>query len=466
MVDIRIDNGNIVLPDGVVKGTLLIDEGIIVGITSKNTLLKADRVINAKGKYVFPGGIDPHTHLGTSLMGVTAKDDNFTGTKAASWGGTTSIIGFGTPTKGETTLHAVTRVKERADEDVVIDYSLHPTIVNLSFENISQIKTLIDMGMPSFKLYLVYRSEGVMADDGVLFQIFNETVSHGGLVGCHAENVSMIEHLVAEALKKGNRSAIYHARTRPPLTEAEAVNRMIYMANFLHAPYYNFHLTIKEGVDLFREARSKSQPMYAETCTQYLVNSEDDLKRPDGINYICTPPLRTKADSEALWKGLSDGSVSLVSSDQCAFSRDMKKIGKDSFDLVPNGLPGIEFRLPIIFSEGVVKKRISVSRFAEITSTAAAKIFGLYPKKGVIRVGSDADITIIDPKLERAISCDDSLYEMDWYPFEGMKVKGWPSTTISNGKVIWHEGVFMGKAGDGKFLKCKLAPELYRKPIA
>ena len=466
MVDLRINNGKIVLPDSVIDATLLIDKGKIVGVTAKNTTIRADQTIDAKGKYILPGGIDPHTHLATSFMGVKAKDDHFTGTKAASWGGTTTIIGFATPPRGESTLDTVVKTRESADKEVVIDYSLHPTIVNLSSDNIGQIKTLIEMGMPSFKLYLVYRKEGVMADDGVLLQIFNETIKYGGLVGCHAENVSMIEHLVAEALKNGNRSSIYHAKTRPPITEAETVNRMMYMANFLHAPYFNFHLTIKEGVDMFREARNKGQPMYAETCTQYLVKSENDLMRPDGINFICTPPLRTKKDSESLWRGLAEGSISVVSSDQCAFSRDMKKLGKDSFDLVPNGLPGLEFRLPILFSEGFMKNRISLSKFSEVTSTNAAKIFGLYPKKGILGVGSDADVVIIDPKLERTISSEDSLYDMDWYPYEGMTVKGWPSTTISKGKVIWHDGVFMGKAGEGEFLKRKLSPELFKKPIA
>jgi len=466
MVDLRIDNGKVVLPDCVLDASILIDKGVIVGFTSKNGSLNADEIIDAEGKYVLPGGVDPHTHLATSFMGIKGKDDHFTGTKAASWGGTTSIIGFATPSKGESTLEAVTKTREAADGKVVIDYSLHPTIVNLSSENISQIKTFIEMGMPSFKLYLVYRKEGIMADDGVLMQVFEEAKKYGGLVGCHAENVSMIEHLVAEALKSGNRSAIYHALTRPPLTEAETVNRMLFLANYYHAPYYNFHLTIKEGVDMFKESRSKGQPMYAETCTQYLVNSEEDLKRPDGINFICTPPLRTREHSEALWRGLASGDISLVSSDQCAFSRDMKKLGENSFDLVPNGLPGLEYRLPVLFSEGVQKKRITLSRFSEITSTNAAKIFGLYPKKGIIRVGSDADIVIIDPKLERTITCKDSFYGMDWYPYEGMTVKGWPTITISKGKILWRDGEFLGQAGDGEFLKRKLLPEILRSPAA
>jgi dihydropyrimidinase len=210
---------------------------------------------------------------------------------------------------------------------------------------------------------------------------------------------------------------------------------------------------------MFRNARLYGNPVYAETCTHYLVNSVDDLKRKDGINFICTPPLRNKVHQEALWTGLLDGSLSVVSSDHCAFTTDMKKKGEESFDKVPNGMPGHEFRAPIIFSEGVLKRGMSLNRYSEIISSNASKIFGLYPRKGAIQLGSDADLMIIDPKLERTISIDDSLYGMDWYPFEGMKVKGWPIVTISNGKIIWQKGEFYGEPGDGKFLERKTQEE-------
>jgi dihydropyrimidinase len=466
MVDLLVKNGKLVFPDATVETSISIDDGKIAAIGSSTSLSKADVTIDAKGKFVLPGGIDPHIHIEMPFMGVTSKDTFHLATKAASWGGTTTVISFATPQKGDTTIETVQKRRKSADGRVVIDYSLHPTITHLTPETVGQVKDLIDLGLPSFKLFLVYRKEGIMADDGMLLKVFEQAKAHGGLVGCHAENVFMIEYLRDEALKNGNTSAIYHAKTRPPVTEAETVNRTIYLANFLEAPYYNFHLSIKQGVEMFREARRMGQPVYAETCTHYLVNSEDNLKGTNGINFICTPPLRTKEHIEALWQGLADGALSLVSSDSCAFTNEMKKLGEDSFDKVPNGMPGHEFRMPIIFSEGVLKGRMSINRYSEIVSTNAAKIFGIFPQKGILRVGSDADIVIMDPKIERIITVEDSLYEMDWYPCEGMKIKGWPVVTISKGKLLWKENEFYGKAGEGKFIKRKLSPNLSKKPIA
>ncbi|MBS7631456.1 dihydropyrimidinase [Candidatus Bathyarchaeota archaeon] len=465
MVDLLVKNGKVVFPDCTIEADIAVENGKIVAIGLRGSMPRAEETIDARGKYVLPGGIDPHTHIANPFMGKSPDEDFFIATKATAKGGTTTIIDFAIQKKGKTPMQEVLDRRAVADDKVVIDYSLHPCVTNPTPENLGQLKELIDYGLPSFKLFLVYRKEGLMVDDGALMKVFELTKAYGGLVGLHAENVGMIEYLIDEALKKGNTSAIYHALTRPPITEAEAVNKAIYLANYYNAPYYNFHLSIKKGVDLCRKARNTGRPIYAETCTHYLVNTIDDLRRENGINFICTPPLRTKEDQNALWEGLADGSLSLVSSDHCYFTSEQKKTGKESFDKVPNGMPGHEFRMPILFSEGVVKGRISVNRFSEITSTNAAKIFGIYPQKGIIRVGSDADIVIIDPKLEKKISAEDSLYGMDWCPAEGLNVKGWPVVTISKGKVIW-DGGFRGKAGEGKFLKRVLDPELFKYPIA
>ena len=466
MVDLVIRGGKVVLPSGVFEVSVGIEGDKIVAIGKENSIRDADKSIDASGKIVFPGAIDPHIHIQMPFMGAVSKDNFFDATKAASWGGTTSLITFATPQKGDTTLETVKKRRGQADGNVVVDYSLHPTITKITPDTEGQVKQFIDMGLPSFKLFMVYRSEGIMADDGMLMRVFQESAKHGGLVGCHAENVFMIEYLRDKALKAGQKAAINHALTRPPFTEAETVNRTLYMADMFKAPYYNFHLSIKEGVSMFRKARQQGLPVYAETCTHYLVNSVDDLKREDGINFICTPPLRDGEHQQALWNGLFDGSLSLVSSDHCAFTEDMKKKGGESFDQVPNGMPGHEFRVPIMFSEAVHKRDMSLNRFTEIVSSNAAKIFGLYPKKGVIQVGSDADILIIDPRVERTISVEDSLYGMDWYPCEGMKVKGWPSVTVSKGKILWEDGEFFGKAGDGVFLKRHLSKDLRNYPIA
>jgi dihydropyrimidinase len=465
MLDLVIRGGKVVLPDGVFDVSVGVDEGKIVAVGKEGSLDRAEMVVDASGKILFPGAIDPHIHIQMPFMGAVSKDNFFDATKAAAWGGTTSLITFATPQKGQTTLETVKKRREQADGNVVVDYSLHPTITSLTPETEDQVEEFIGMGLPSFKLFMVYRKEGIMADDGMLMRVFQESAEHGGLVGCHAENMYMIEYLREKAISEGNTDAIYHALTRPPYTEAETVNRALYMAELFRAPYYNFHLSIKEGVDMFRVARRQGRPVYAETCTHYLVNSVDDLRREDGINFICTPPLRDEVHREALWRGLMDGSLSLVSSDHCAFTEEMKKMGAESFDKVPNGMPGHEFRVPVMFSEGVVKRGMGLNRFADVVSGNAARIFGLYPRKGVIRVGSDADFMLIDPGVERTISVEDSLYGMDWYPCEGLTVKGWPVVSISKGKVLWSEGEFYGEAGDGCFLKRKIIGEAAENPM-
>lgn len=451
MVDLIIKNGNVVLPDRTVEAAIAIDKGKIVAIGSATTMPKGEKVIDAKGKYVFSGGIDTHDH--------TRTGNDFVGSKGQAWGGTTTAINFA---RG-----GVKGVKERitAMSPSVIDYTLHATIGNVTPEKtqiLDEIKEIIGLGIPSFKLFMVYADP---TDDNTVLKVFEECKTYGGILCLHAENNSMIEYNRVVAVKKGNIDAIYHALTRPPITEAEAVNMAIYLASYLKTPYMNMHLSIKEGVELLREARKKGAFVYGETCTHYLSRTEEDLKGPRGIYYICTPPLRTKEHIDALWEGLRDGSVSIVGSDHAPSTTASKK-GKASFADVPNGVPGHEFRLPVLFSEGVMKGRISVNRLSEVFSTNAAKIYGLYPKKGIISVGSDADLVVLDPKLEKAVTQEEldrlSIAESDWSPYEGMKVKGWPTATVSKGKVVWEGGIFQGKQGDGEFLKAKLPPELFK----
>lgn len=465
MIDLLIENGKIVYPDVTLDVALAVDNGKIVAVGSSSRMPKAEKVIDATGKFVIPGGVDPHVHIHIPFMGATTNDDFYTGTMAAASGGTTTVIDFAIQSKGSPPMEAIKNRRDEADGKVVIDYSLHCAITDPTEKTINQMEEIINYGIPSFKLFMVYRKEGWMVDDGTMMTIFEVTKDKKGLVGFHAENVAIIEYLVDKALREGNTSAIHHALTRPNVSEAEAISRILFLAKSLDAPVYDFHMSIKEGVNLFRQARSKGQPAYCETCTHYLILTKEKLNEPNGINYICSPPLREKEDIEALWKGIADGTVSVVASDQAAFTAEHKKLGEESFDKVPNGLPGIEFRLPLLFSEGFQKGRISINKFVEITSTNAAKIFGLYPKKGVLYVGSDADVVILDPKLEKNITTEESTYGMDWYPYEGMRVKGYPVATISKGKIIYEEGEFMGKAGDGEFLKRSLNPDLFKRPI-
>jgi len=465
-MDLIVKNGRVVWPDVTLEVDLAIDDGKIAGIGHAGAFPKADRFIDAAGKFVVPGGVDPHTHIHAPFMGATAKDDFDTGTMAAAIGGTTTVIDFAFQQKGKLPMDAIEARRKEADGKVVIDYALHSNLVAASDEAIAQIPRIIADGIPSFKFFMVYRKEELMIDDGNLIPLIEVINNNGGLAGCHTENVAIIEHLQAEAIRKGNRSPIYHALTRPPLNEAEALNRALFISKYLGAAFYDYHLSVKEGVDLVREARREGRPVYCETTTHYLTLTEDMLKRPDGLNFICSPPLRSREHIEALWQGLADGTISAVASDQAAFTLEHKRMGKDSFDKVPNGLPGMEFRVPILFSEGVQKGRISINRMAAVTSTNVAKIFGLYPKKGAIQVGSDADLVIIDPKAEKKITIDDCPYKIDWSPFDGMKLQGSPVMTISKGKVVAENGKFVGKAGAGEFVKAKISEEILKRPAA
>jgi dihydropyrimidinase len=465
-MDLLIKNGKVVWPDVTLETDLAIDEGKIVGIGSGDVFPKADRVVDAGGNFVVPGGIDPHVHMHVGFMGATTLDEFDTGTMAAAIGGTTTVIDFAFQAKGKLPMDAIEYRRKQADGKVCIDYTLHSNLIEGSEASIAQIPKIIEMGIPSFKFFMVYRKEELMIDDGNLIPIMEEIKKYGGLTGCHTENVSMIEFLQEQAIKKGNKSPIYHALTRPPINEAEALNRALYISKYLNSAFYDYHLSVKEGVELIRQARKEGFPAYCETTTHYLTLDEEVYKRPDGLNFICSPPLRSRDHIEELWRGLADGTISAVSSDQAAFTLEHKQMGKESFDKVPNGLPGMEFRVSLMFSEGVQKGRISVNRMAAVTSTNVAKIFGLYPKKGAIEIGSDADLVILDPKIKKKITIDDCPYKIDWTPFEGIELQGSPVMTISKGKVVAENGKFVGKVGEGEFVKGKISEEILKRPVA
>lgn len=449
MVDIVIRNGKVVFPDLTLESAIAVDDGKIVAIGSDTVMPKAEKVIDAKGKFVLPGGIDTHDHTG--------RQGFFLGTKATSSGGTTTLINF---SRGG--LKGLAATRSEADSKVVHDYTVHATIGNITAETpevLDELKKIIEYGVPSFKLFMVY---GSPVDDSTILKVFEACKAYGGILCLHAENRSMVEYNAAVALKQGHKEAIYHAITRPPITEAEPVNMAIYLSSYTKAPYMTMHLSTKEAVDLTREARKKGELVYGEACYHYLCRTEDDLKDPKrGFFNICTPPFRTKEHIDALWEGLRDGTLSTVGSDGGA-SDSKSKMSKANFaEVPPAGNGRHEFLLPILFSEGM-KRHMSINKLSEVYSTNAAKIYGLYPKKGIISIGSDADLVVLDPKREKTITMEDSVDNVDWNPFEGMKVKGWPTITISKGKVLWEDGNFEGKAGDGEFLKRKLSPELFK----
>lgn len=417
--------------------------------------MKADTVIDAKGKYVIPGGIDVHTHLDMPFGGTVSSDDFETGTRAAAFGGTTTIIDFAIQAKGTRMRDALDMWWKKAEGKACIDYGLHMIITDLPDAHLEDTTAMVREGVSSFKLFMAYPGV-LMVDDATIFKTMRKTAENGALICMHAENGSAIDLIVKKAVAEGKKAPIYHALTRPTTLEAEAVNRAIALAEIAGVPVYIVHLSSYDALQRVAEARDKGLLAYAETCPQYLLLSIEDLDRPgfEGAKYVFTPPLREKWHQEKLWEGLRTNNLQVVSTDHCPFCfKDQKELGKDDFTKIPNGGPGIENRLQLLFEGGVNKKRLSLNRWVEITATTPAKMFGMYPRKGTIAIGSDADIVIWDPNQEHIISAATHHMRVDYSMFEGFKVRGNAETVFSRGEIIADKGKWLGKTGRGKFIK-------------
>jgi dihydropyrimidinase len=417
---------------------------------------RADRTIDASGKYVIPGGIDVHTHLNMPFGGTTSADDFESGTIAAAFGGTTSIVDFAIQYRGQTMRHALDDWRKRADGNAVIDYGFHMIVTELEDAGLGEMDRLVrDEGITSFKLFMAY--PGVfMVDDATIFRALRRTGDNGGLVCMHAENGGVIDELVKEALRKGETAPKYHALTRPPTAEGEATGRAIALAEMARVPIYIVHLSAAHALEKVKQARDMGLPAYAETCPQYLFLSYDNYEEPgfDGAKYVMSPPLREKWHQDVLWKGLAKNDLQVISTDHCPFCMEEQKVlGKDDFSKIPNGAPGIETRLTLVHDGGVRHGRITMNRFVELCSTTPAKMFGLFPRKGTIAVGSDADIVVFDPKRSATLSVKTLHMKVDYNPYEGRTVQGSPSQVICGGKVVIDGDQFVGKKGDGRFLK-------------
>src|SRR5579871_5893672 len=415
----------------------------------------AEQVIDADGLYVIPGGIDAHTHLDMPFGGTTSSDDFETGTRAAAFGGTTTIVDFAIQSRGTRMRDALDTWWRKAEGRVAIDYGLHMIVTDLGGAGLEDMDEMVREGVASFKLFMAYPNV-LMVDDGTIFKALAQTAKNGALVCMHAENGSVIDVIVARALAEGKTAPVYHALTRPPRAEAEAVHRAIALAEIAGAPIYIVHLSSEDALNQVREARDRGVPAFAETCPQYLLLSIEELERPnfEGAKYVFTPPLRTKENLPKLWDGLKDDHLQVVSTDHCPFCfEDQKVLGKGDFTKIPNGGPGIENRLQLIHHHGVNQGKLTLNRFVEIVSTTPARIFGMYPKKGVLAPGSDADIVLWDPKALHRISAKTHHMRVDYSMFEGFEVNGNARTVISRGEVIVDNGSFLGKAGRGQYLK-------------
>jgi dihydropyrimidinase len=453
--DTIIVNGRVVTATDTYTSDVAINDGKISAVGQALPRDNAAKIIDAKDKYVFPGGIDVHTHLDMPFGGTTSADDFETGTRAAAFGGTTTLIDFAIQYKGQTLRTAFDTWMQKASGKAVCDYAFHCIITDLGDGQLEEMNALVREGITSFKLFMAY--PGVfMLDDASIFKAFRATSKNGGLVCMHAENGGAIDVIVQQALAEGKRAPKYHALTRPTTAEAEAVSRAIALAEMAGAPVYIVHLSCNEALEKVREARDRGLPVYAETCPQYLYLSLDNVDAPgfEGAKYVFTPPLREKWHQEKLWNGLKTDHLQVVSTDHCPFCfKEQKELGRDDFTKIPNGGPGVEHRMSLIYSGGVAGGRFSVNRFVEMVSTTPAKLFGLYPRKGTIAVGSDADLVIFDPNRKHTISAKNHHMRVDYSMFEGIEVTGMPDAVLSRGRVVVKADKFLGRAGAGDFLK-------------
>jgi dihydropyrimidinase len=450
-----ISNGTIVTAGGSSAADVLIDGERIVQIgASLAGTVEADETIDASGRYVIPGGIDVHTHMELPFGGTFAKDTFETGTRAAAFGGTTTIVDFAVQSRGQSLREGLDAWHAKAEGNAVADYGFHMIMSDVNDATLAEMDQLVAEGVPDFKLFTAY--PGVFySDDGAIFRAMQRTARNGGLIMMHAENGMAIDVVAADEVAAGHTDPYYHGVARYPIFEGEATNRVIRLAEAAGVPVYIVHLSAREALNEVRGARDRGAMAFAETCPQYLFLSLDDMGNGfEGAKFVCSPPLRTADHQAELWTGLRKDDLQVVSTDHCPFDFDgQKDLGKGDFRKVPNGLPGVEDRMDLLHDGGVVGGRLTRERWVDITSSAPAKLFGMYPRKGAVAVGSDADLVVYDPNRKRTISAKSHHMAVDYSCYEGRTVQGAADVVMSRGSVIVRDGSFTGRKGAGKFIK-------------
>lgn len=447
-----IRGGTVVTPTGTAAADVLLDDERIAAIAPGQSA-DVERAIDVAGQLVLPGGVDVHTHLDMPLTdGIRSADDFDSGTRAAACGGTTTIVDYATQSRGQSLRQALETWMARADGRAVVDFGFHMSISDLRPEVEAEMDALVAAGVPSFKVFMAYPGR-LMLDDGAIFKVLRRTAANGGLVCLHAENGPVIDVLIAEALAAGRRAPAWHARTRPALLEAEAVSRGIALAELAGARLYVVHLSSSHALEAVAAARRRGLPVFAETCPQYLYLADDRYEGDplEAAKYVMSPPLRTVDSHAALWRGLGDGDLQVVGTDHCPFRLEDKARGSDDFSLIPNGAPGIEPRLLLMY-QGVCNGRLTLERFVDVTATAPARLFGLAPRKGALVPGADADIVVIDPRGETRVSAATHHMRVDYNPYEGRTLAGRISMVFARGEIVCEAGRFVGRSGRGCFL--------------
>jgi dihydropyrimidinase len=456
MSSLLIRNGNIVTATDHYTADVLIQGEKIVAI-GQQLDADTDQTIDASDCYLFPGGIDAHTHMELPFMGTHSSDTFESGTLAGLHGGTTSIIDFAIQDQGDSLESAIQAWHGKADGHAVGDYAFHCAVTDFNENTRKEIPKIINQhGINSFKTFMAYKG-ALMVDDRQMYELMKELVIHGGIITSHCENGDMIDYQVQSLLAEGKTEPRFHVLSRPAICEAEASGRVIDLAWQAGCPNYIVHLTCDEALERVRAATKRNQKVYVETCIQYLLLDESLYFQDgfEGAKVVMSPPLRTKADQEALWSGIDQNLIHHVATDHCPFCMAQKEMGKDNFSLIPNGAPGIEHRMELLYSEGVNQGRISLNKFVDLSSTAAAKIFGLFPRKGTIAVGSDADIVVFDPAVQHTISAETHHMNCDYSAYEGWEVQGKTRTCILRGTVAIDEGQSLIGEGFGQYLPRK-----------
>ncbi|CAN5637258.1 dihydropyrimidinase [soil metagenome] len=454
-MSILIKNGRVITATDDYMADVFI-EGETVTAIGKNLNVVADKEIDATGLLVMPGGIDPHVHLDMPFMGTYSSDNYETGTRAALFGGTTTVIDFVLQKQGHSLQDALDEWKGRATGTAVGDYSFHMAVTDFNDNTKQEIKTMVEEeGITSFKTFMAYKG-ALMIDDRQMIGLMQEVKKQGGLINVHATNGDMIDYLIAKHRSEGKLSPLYHYLSQPEVTEAEASGRFADMADYTGCPGYIVHLTCEGALNAVRNATRRNQKVFVETCIQYLVLDASLYEQNfEGAKWVMSPPLREKKDQATLWAGINQGLVNVVATDHCPFMWEQKLMGKDDFSKIPNGHPAIENRMELLFSEGVNKGRISLNKYVEVASTNAAKIFGMFPKKGTIAVGSDADIMLMDPNKKHVLSAATHHMNVDYSGYEGWEVTGKVETVLLRGKVGINNNECLVEKGYGQFVKRK-----------
>jgi dihydropyrimidinase len=464
-MSVLIKDGLVITHAGSFEADVRIEGEKVTALAARGTDWQADVVIDAAGKYVVPGGIDVHTHMELPFGGTFASDSFETGTRAAAWGGTTTIIDFAVQSKGSGLMEGWEAWMAKAEGNCAIDYGFHCILSDVNDQSLKEMDIAIGEGVSSFKMFMAY--PGVFySTDGEIFRAMQKAAENGATIMMHAENGIAIDVLIAQALDRGETDPLYHGIVRKSILEGEATHRAIKLAELAGSPLYIVHMSALEALAEVTNARDEGLNVYAETCPQYLFLDLDDLGNGfEGAKFVCSPPLRDRAEGhqEALWSGLATNDLQVVSTDHCPFCFEdhpelgrQKRLGEGDFSKIPNGLPGVEHRVELIYHGAVTEERLSLERWVEVCSTTPARMFGLFPRKGTIAVGADADIVIFDPKRKHVLSAATHHMRTDYSCYEGMQLAGSVDTVLSRGRVIITDNEYRGQKGDGKYLKREL----------